>query len=400
MHKADEALGTILRAVKPVGVERLPLPAAHGRVLAEDILAKESVPPFTNSAMDGYAVHSADIAQSGDGNVTLRVVGESRAGYPFRGSVRPGCAVRVMTGGVMPAGADAVVPVEETLSLPGGRIEILGQAVPGQHIRRAGHDILKGDRVIRTGTLLTPPHIAILASLGYRKVRVSKRPKVRIIATGDELVDVSKKPRKGKIRNSTLPTLAAYVREAGGEPIVEGVVPDATGRMLRAFRRTLGSNVVLITGGVSVGKYDLVREVLEELGVTVGVHRVSIKPGKPLLFGTFKRTLVFGLPGNPVSTAVTFLQFVRPALHALMGRRDGGPLRLTAILDHDFSKKDSKRHFLRGVARVDEGRLHVATVGVQSSGAMSEMANANCLIIIPEEVSRIHAGEQVMVEML
>lgn len=401
MLNADQALSIILKAAKPLDAEKVKLRDALGRTLAEDIVAAEDVPPFDNSSMDGFAVAAADLAHaSAHKPVTLTVVGEASAGNLFRARLRSGEAVRIMTGGKIPAGADSVVPFELVTILDEQHVRFENPVKPSANIRRAGEDIPKHSRALKKGALLTPARLGVLAALGYARVRVARHPHVNILATGDELVPVREKPREGQIRNSSSYVLQAYVRQAGGKPALLGIVGDEKKRLRKAIEAGLDADVLLITGGVSVGKYDLVGEILQKLGVQIKFWQVNIKPGKPLLFGTYDTTLIFGLPGNPASTGVTFLQFVEPALGTMLGRTGHQRLRLTAILDEPLTKRDGKRHFVRGIATVTNGILHVTTTGSQSSGMVSSLAKANCLIVLPENVQTVRKGSKVEVEFI
>lgn len=398
---ADKALAIILKSVKALPPEKVKLRAALGRTLAQNVVAREHLPPFNNSSMDGYAVVASDLARASRGRpVLLSVMGEARAGKVFRGKVKPGEVVRIMTGGKIPEGADAVVPIELVKQVDETHIQVSSPVKAGANIRRAGEDIEKNTVALRRGELLTPGRLGVLAALGYAKVPVVRRPRVNLIATGDELVPVRKKPREGQVRNSSAYVLRAFVERAGGKAVFLGIVADRRKRLRKALARGLKADVLLVTGGVSVGKYDLVKDVLNELGVRIKFWRVNIKPGKPLLFGTFGTTLVFGLPGNPASTGVTFLQFVRPALLAMLGRSPQSMQRVVAVLDEPLAKHDGKRHFVRGIASEVNGVLHVRTTGSQSSGMVSSLSKANCLIIIPEDVSALKKGRRVEIELL
>ena len=270
----------------------------------------------------------------------------------------------------------------------------------GQHIRRAGEDIVRGEVVLRAGQVLGPPHLGILASLGWKKVPVYKVPTVHILATGDELVPIGALPAEGQIRNSTSVMLEAYVSEAGAEPTALGIATDDKRKLRKKIQEGLNAHVLLITGGVSVGAYDFVGAVLAEIGVDVKFWKVNVKPGKPLLFGVLDDTLVFGLPGNPVSTCITFLRFVRPALYKMMGRVFDTALCFRAIIDHDIHKGDTRRQYLRGIVHQTDKEWHVRTTGSQSSGVLSSMAKANCLIMLPEDTRAVRAGEWVDIELL
>ncbi len=394
---AADALQSILECTLEKGREKIRLDKTLGRTLAEDIVAPANLPPFDNSAMDGYAIVSSDSAK---GERILPVVGESSAGTVFGRRLEAGGAVRVMTGGKIPEGADTVVPLEDARVLEDGHVGIAFPVRHGAHIRRTGEDVREGETILHAGDLIRPPHLGILASLGFAKVRVRRRPRVNILATGDELVGVDEAPGDGQIRNSTSFALAGHVRESGGIPHFCGIVPDRRTLIKKAIRKALNADVVLVTGGVSVGKYDYVKEVFSELGISTRFWKLNIKPGKPLLFGTCDDVLVFGLPGNPVSTSVTFLEFVRPALWKMEGRGVLLPFRCPAVLDEAYAKSDGKRHYLRGTARLEGGSLHVTLTRSQSSGAMSTLTRGNCLVIVPEEVGRLSAGDAVEIEML
>ncbi|MBM2839860.1 MAG: moeA [Bacteroidetes bacterium] len=401
MVNASEALHIILEHTQLLGTEKVPLLDALGRTLGQDVVAEEDIPPFDNSAMDGFAIVCSDTKDATkEHSAVLQVVGESSAGNAFNGAITFGQAVRVMTGGMIPKGADAVVPIEQATVLDEGRVEFTRPAMSGQHIRKRGEDIKNGDAALHSGQMLTPGSIGVLASLGYKRVRVYEKPRVNIVATGDELVDVEDMPGKGQIRNSSSYALAAQVTNAGGVPQILGIVPDKPKKLRKRIAEALDVDVLLITGGVSVGKHDYVKNILADVGVDIKFWKVNIKPGMPLVFGTFKNTLVFGLPGNPVSTGVTFLQFVRPALLRMSGLNDVLPMKYSAVLDEDFTKNDSKRHFVRGIVQRCDGVLHVVTTGTQSSGAMSSLAKANCLIVIPEEVTSLKKGSSVEIELL
>jgi butyryl-CoA dehydrogenase len=274
---------------------------------------------------------------------------------------------------------------------------VVGQVGEGFKVAMA---TLDGGRIGIAAQALGIGRAALETSLGYAKVRVACKPRVNILATGDELVKIDDSLRDGQIRNSTSYVLASYVEQAGCEAEILGIVPDKKKKLRKAIKRAFDCNILLITGGVSVGKYDLVRDVLESVGVKIKFWRVNIRPGKPLLFGTFGRTLVFGLPGNPVSTSVGFLQFVRPAIHKMLGSVSAAPFQLNAILDEPITKHDGKRHFVRGVATNKNEQLRVRTTGTQSSGALSSVAKANCFIIISEKSPSLKKGSKVLVEMI
>ena len=401
MLNADEALRIILESAPRLGTEMVRLQDAVGRTTAGAIVSREDLPGFDNSSMDGFAVRSRDLADaSGDQPVRLAIAGESSAGNVYRGKLRQGQAVKIMTGGKIPDGLDAVVPLERVRVSARVGAEFVAGAPPGAYIRRIGEDVRRGEQVIRSGERMGAAHMAVCAALGRTRVKVAVKPLVAILATGSELVAIEKKPRDGQIRNSTSFGLAAQVIECGGIPRLLGIAGDHTDVIARSVKKGLRSNALVITGGVSVGKYDLVKEVLESLGVRSKFWRVNIKPGKPLLFGVYRKTLVFGLPGNPVSTAVTFREFVLPALRKMMGREQVLPMRIPAVIDQEFKKTDGKRHFVRAIARPWGSHLHVHLTGTQSSGAMSSLLKANCLMIVPEETMTLNPGDPVEVELV
>ena len=401
MINASEALQIILDNTPRLGIEKVALLDALGRILAEDIVAKEDLPPFNNSSMDGFAVASSDLIHATkEEPCVMRIIGESSAGNVFSRRVSPGQTARVMTGGMIPKGTDSVIPIEQATEPDKDKVQFTGPIKIGQFVRAIGEDVERGETVLREGQSITPGALGVLAALGHNQLRVYRRPLVDIIATGDEVVEISKKPGRGRIRNSNSYSLAGHVHTAGGMPRLLGIAPDKEKDLRKKISEGLNADVLLITGGVSVGKYDLVKDVLSDLGVEIKFWRVNIKPGKPLVFGRRKKTLVFGLPGNPVSTSVTFLQFVQPALLRMKGSTEVQPMRFSASIDRDFLKSDGKRHFVRGIAFQRSGELHVATTGTQSSGAMSSMSKANCLIVIPEDVSLVKKGEKVEVEFL
>ncbi|HUI11467.1 MAG TPA: gephyrin-like molybdotransferase Glp [Bacteroidota bacterium] len=401
MISAEEALRIILEAVRAVRGETIGVARAAGRTAAEDITCRTDVPPFDNSSMDGFALRSSDVAAAGPGRpVRLALAGESSAGNPFGAKLPARAAVRVMTGGVIPRGADTVVPLEQAEGAGTGAVLIRAPSRAGSYIRRRGEDIPRGRRVIVRGDLLTPPHIGVLSSLGRTRVSVARRPRTAILATGDELVPPGRIPGPGRIRNSSSYALAGMVEEAGGEPRFIGIARDRKEAIRRKVLRGLAADILLLTGGVSVGARDFVGEVLRDAGVDIRFWKVNIRPGSPLLFGVARRTLVFGLPGNPVSTAVTFLQFVKPALRRMLGQRDVFPFRFAALADESLECGGGKRCYLRGIVRSEAGTLRVRTTGSQSSGVMTSMLAANCLIVLPEGGKALSPGDLVEIELL
>jgi molybdopterin molybdotransferase len=397
--RASEALSVILDAVKPCGTITCSLLRANGSVLAHDIVADENVPTFDNSAMDGFAIRTEDIHQT---PVSLRIIGEIPAGSVAAQQLHQGEAMSIMTGAKIPQGADAIVQQEWTERVDEHTIKILHSVSFGHNVRRAGADITNGTVVLRSGTLLRPQEIGVLASLGERFVEVFRMPRVAILTTGSEIVDIDKPVPEGKIRNSNYYTLRTLLEELRCEVMPLGIAQDNRTELKEKISQGLQEADMLITsGGVSVGKYDFVKDVFKELAIDIQFSKVNIKPGMPLVFGMHGKTPVFGLPGNPVSSMVTFMQFVKPALRKMMGWQEPDiAITLRAQCEEDLVKTDGKRHFIRGIIECKNGSLNVRTTGSQVSNKMTSLVAGNCLIIIPEEKEHVHKGDEVEVQLL
>jgi molybdopterin molybdotransferase len=399
----DDAIATVLAGCDPLPPATVAASAAAGLVLAADVVASEPVPPFANSAMDGYAVRAADLAGP---PVTLPVVAEVAAGHPAPRSLAAGEAMRIFTGAPIPDGADAVVMVERTERLDGGTAVRIDVSVdPGNHLRAAGEDLQPGDTVVAAGEQLTAARVGVLASLGVRGVEARPRPCVGVVSTGDELVAGDAPLRPGQIRDSNRPMLLALVAESGFVPVDLGWVPDDEDAIARAFRRGVGScDAVLSSGGVSMGDIDLVRVVLDRLGDMTWMQ-VAIRPAKPLAFGLLaadggRRVPCFGLPGNPVSSLVSFALFARPGLRRLAGHPDDRLAlpRLAAVAGEEMRRgPDGKVHFVRVVAEATAGGvLVVRSSGGQGSHQLGAMARADALAVLPDG-DGVQAGEPVEV---
>jgi molybdopterin molybdotransferase len=406
MIRVAEALETILGSVARLPVEECRLLQAHGRVLGEGVVAGEDIPLFDNSSMDGYALRSADVAMASEATpVQLRVSGVVAAGGNRAAAVGADSTVRIMTGAPIPTGADAVIE-QEAVGVRNGSIVLSGPVLPGKNIRRRGEDVRKGEVVLEAGTELHAAQLGVLASLGCESVKVFRKPRVAFLTTGNELVELGRRLDAGQIRNSNAYTLQAMVVESGGNASDLGIARDTVDDLTESLRRGLDADVLVTSGGVSVGVHDHVIEAMTRVGVQIKFWKVNMKPGMPVVFGVSghpnneRTTLVFGLPGNPVSTMVTFLQFVRPTLYAMTGRTGFPPFRVFATLKQEIVKKDSKRHFVRGILRNESGTFVVETTGSQSSGVLSSMARANCLIVIPEETATVPVGTEVEVQLL
>jgi molybdopterin molybdotransferase len=401
MLGVEEALERILGEFHPLEPERVPILEALGRVLAEDVCADVNIPPHANSSMDGYAVLAADTAgASRQAPGRLRVVGDVAAGYFTETAVTPGAAVRIMTGAPIPPGADAVVRVEDT-EARGEWAAIFAEVPVGQYVRPAGEDVRSGELVLQRGTIVRPQEVGMLATLGHSQVYVTRRPQVAILATGDEVVEVDVPLAPGKIRNANSYSNAAQVVKYGGVPVMLGIARDQVQELTEKIRAGLvqGVDLFLTSGGVSVGDFDLVKDVLAAEG-EINFWRVRMKPGKPLAFGRIGGVPILGLPGNPVSVMVSFEMFVRPAILKMRGVTEWERPTVEATLMDEVKHKDSRRHYLR--VRVEEhGRGYRAYLtGEQGSGILSSMVKANALAIIPEDWTHAPAGVRVQVLML
>jgi molybdopterin molybdotransferase len=378
----------------PVPSEVLPVTRARGRVLAGDVEAPFDVPPADNSAVDGYAVGSADIPRTGTRE--LDVVGDLAAGAVFDRPLRAGQALRIMTGAPMPAGADTVYP-QEVVERAGDRVRV-GLIDKGVNVRMRAEDVGAGGIVIERGTVLRPQEIGLITSLGIWQVSVHRRPRVALLSTGDEVVEPGTPRRPGQIYDANRFTLRGSVEQCGGDVLDLGIVPDARDELSARLREAAAmADVVLTSGGVSVGAYDLVKDVLAELG-TIDFWQVAMQPGRPLAYGRIGDTTFFGLPGNPVASLLAFMLFVRPALWKLGGRRRLFPPTWQARTLEPLRKRAGRREFKRGVLAYHDGGWQVRTTGPQGSGILSSMVAGNCLIVLEEERGDVAAGEPVTVE--
>jgi molybdenum cofactor synthesis domain-containing protein len=391
----EEVRAFVLAACPPGPVVEVPLAEALGTVAAAEVLAPEPVPAFDNSAMDGFAVRAADVAGA---PTTLRVVGTQLAGPVVPLEVGPGEAVRIMTGAAVPAGADAVVMIERTSPAPDGGSVVVEAAVDrGTAVRRTGDDLRAGDVVVAPGTVLTPGRLGVLASVGAATVAVHRRPRVGVLSTGDELVDVDRPLEPGLVRDSNRPTLLALVETSGFVPVDLGRAPDDEAAITSAVHSAVeGCDAVLTSGGVSMGDVDLVKVVLDRIG-DMRWFQVAVKPAKPFAFGTVEGMPVFGLPGNPVSSMVSFELFARPALRRMAGFGEGSLERpgVRAVADEDLRRQpDGKVHYLRVVTRRGpDGRWGVRSAGGQGSHQLAAMAAADGLAVLPDGDGVAAGGE-------
>jgi molybdopterin molybdotransferase len=384
-------------AVGPQAVEQVDLLAGAGRVLAERILADRDFPPFDRATRDGYAVWAADLAKV---PARLEVVGEVKAGdwsEPGTCSVRRGQVVGIMTGAPLPPGADAVVMVEQTSLLGNQSVEVRRGVKPGENFVPRGAEALAGQMLLDRGRRLDHAGIAIAASVGKSQIQVFRKPRVAVLSTGDEVVEIDATPGPAQIRNSNSYSLAAQVQAAGGEPVRLAIAPDERSRLRQLIEEGLGCDLLLLTGGVSMGKYDLVEEVLGELKAEFYFTGALIQPGRPVVFGSCGKKYFFGLPGNPVSTMVTFELFARPMIEALAGMTPQPLVFLRARLKSEISTKTGLKRFLPAVLGGEFENAEVELARWQGSGDIAALARANCYVVVPPERERIEVGEWVSV---
>jgi len=387
-----EAIESVLSAVVPAPIEEVGLAAARGRVLAEEVRATFDIPPFANSQMDGFAVRAADlVGADADRPGTLRVVGTIAAGSAGDLRVGPGEAVRIMTGAPIPAGADAVVKVEDSTA-EGAIVALRHAPRPEEFVRPAGEDVRSGELVLGPGRLLRPADLGLLASLGKPTVKVRVRPRVGVLATGDELASLGQPLRPGQIYNSNAWALAAAAEEVGADAVVIGSVRDEPDALRAAFASTRGFDVVLSTGGVSVGDFDYVKQIMDDIGLERRFWQVAQKPGKPITFAAREGQLYFGLPGNPVSSLVCFVLYVAPALRRALGLAEVFARSAQVELVEGVRTARGLCELVRCTVREQGGRLLAAPTGTQSSGVLRSLSLADCLAISPPGRDQLAAG--------
>ena len=392
MIPLQEAIEIVLSKTPVLDSEEVALQEALGRILAEEVLSEEELPPFDRAAMDGYAVIAQDVAQA---PVTLEVVGQVRAGQMPTRRLERGQAVQIMTGAPVPPGADAVEQVENTRMIEEGRrVEMLASVPLGRHIAPRGCEVAAGTLVLQSGRVLDPASIAVLAAVGKPQVRVGRRPRLRVLVTGDEIVEIGERPGPGCIRNSNGPTLVALARLAGAEGASLGVVPDDAERIVEAIRQADSPDVLVVSGGVSAGAFDLVEPAFARLGVEVFFESVAIKPGKPVVFGRRGSTLVFGLPGNPVSVQVTFDLLVRAALLRMQGARAVHRPEVEVELGEGMRNQSGRQAYAPARVASEAGRLLAWPVRSMGSADMVAHARANALVILPAQRTTAAAGER------
>lgn len=391
----EQARRLILEKVRPAGIERVLLLDAVGRVLADDFTAPRDMPRWNNSAMDGFAVRSEDCTVG----AVLKVTDYIPAGVSSDDAIAPGCAARIMTGAPIPPGADAVVPIEETEPTD-ETVKLLHPVRKNDHIRFRGEDVPCGETVLTRGTLIGPPEVSLLASFSAMMVPVYRRVRVAILSTGDELVEVGTEPKESQIVNSNALALAAAVKLCGAEPVILGIARDTRESHIEKLTEGLKADALVTSAGVSAGDRDLVREVLAELGAVEQFWKPGIKPGGPTAFALFGDKPVFSLPGNPVSTMITFEEFARPALLRMMGHNKALRRTVRGRLKEAARKKAGKLNFLRVHVTLEEGVFVASTSGDQNTGILKTMLRCNALALLPPERTEFQAGEEVDLHLL
>jgi molybdopterin molybdotransferase len=401
MLSVEEALERILGEIHPLPAVRVPLADALGLVLAEDVVAQEDMPPFANSAMDGFALRSQDSQPQNGQPPRLRVTGSVAAGYVTDHPVQAGTAQRIMTGAPVPPGADAVIQIELT-RYDGPQstwVEVLQPVMPGNNVRPAGEDMQRGQTVLRQGTEIGAWEIGLLATIGLATVPVIRQPQVAILGTGDEIIDVDQPLAPGKIRNSNSYLLEAATRRAGARPVRLGIARDTVESLREKFAQAMHSDLIITSGGVSVGDFDLVKNIMAEQG-EINFWRINMRPGKPVAFGHIGQVPLLGLPGNPVSAAVTFELFGRPVLRKMLGHTRLQRPQVPVVVEDGVRDKAMRRHYVRAHVSWREGRLIARTTGNQGSNIMTSLVDANALLIVPEGGTEIRPGATVQALML
>lgn len=413
MISVEEALEKILSYFQELGKENRPILESLGQVLAEDTYANLDVPPTDNSAMDGYAVRAVETNGATSSTPKfLNVIGEVAAGSLANQPIQPGTAIRIMTGAPIPPGADTVVPFEDTDEVPRKgqtrsfpfTIGICRQTAPDSNIRRAGEDVSRGTLVMQKGTEIHPSHVGVLASIGMQTAPVIRRPNVAVLATGNELADISQPLKPGQLYNSNTYSIAAHVLDCGASPKILGIARDQVSTLTEKIRQGLDTDLLITSGGVSMGDYDMVKDVLSKEG-EITFWTVRMKPGKPLAFGVFKtatgrKVPHLGLPGNPVSAMITFELFARPAIFKMMGKKNRNRPIIQCVMEDALKNQDGRRIYARVRVMQRDGQYFARLTGPQGSGILTSMAQANGLAIISEDITHVREGDRVPVMLL
>lgn len=395
-----KALTEILSFAKPVKTEKIAVTDSYGRILSSDIIAPISIPTFDNSAMDGYAARSSDLKKV---PLTLKVVEIIQAGSVPRKTVRRGECAKIMTGAPMPSGADCVIMVEDTKMIMSDghnpEVMILKRVKKWENVRFAGEDIKKGTKVLSAGQVVTPSVMGVLSSVGLDRVEVYKKVKVGFLTTGDEIIHPPKVLKRGQIYNSNRYTLLGAINSCGAEPVYMGHIRDNLAAIADAVKKgVMAADIIVSSGGVSMGDYDAVKKAFESLGAKIKFWKVAMKPGRPNVFAVLNGKPVFGLPGNPVSTLLSFELMVKPAIYRMSGRKDFLPETFTAKSNFKFSKNDRRQHFLRAILSGKKGEYAVKLTGPQGSAILTSVVKADCLVVVPE--GKVEISKDSTVEVL
>ena len=400
MITVAEAIDQILQTINPLGLERVNILDALGRVLGEDVTAGRNIPPKDNSAMDGYALRFQDtIGAAENSPVVLEVIEDIPAGVIPQKSIAAGQSARIMTGAPIPEGADAVMKMEDT-EKDKQKVKIKAEAKLGQDIRRAGEDVREGELVMPKGSIVRPAGIGMLASLGRSFISVYQRPLVAVLATGNELVDIDESPSPWKIINSNSYSIASQTLNYGALAMQIGIAKDNREDLIAKFQAAMRADIIVSSGGVSVGDYDLVKDIMQEVGSRMQFWQVAMRPGKPLAYGRAGDVPMFGLPGNPVSSMISFEQFIRPAILKMMGHRNIFRKTVRAVLQEDIEIRKGLTHFIRALVTVGAEGYAASTTGEQGSGILKSMVRANGLIVLPEDAEQVKSGTVVKVQLL
>ncbi|MHC6178994.1 molybdopterin molybdotransferase MoeA [Clostridium sp. JNZ X4-2] len=390
MIEIGRALDIVLNNTKVLESEKVSLIECLNRVLAENISSKDDLPPFDKSSMDGYALKSSDTK---DGLSRFKIIGSIKAGDFLDEEIKSGEAVKIMTGAAVPKGADAVIQIEK-VKAEGNELQVLEKVYCGNNVLKKGEEIKNGDMVFESGKFLRPSEIGMLASLGYDKVYCHKVPKIILITTGDELVDIDEKITRGKVRNCNEYALTALVKNLNGQVKSYGIIKDSRDEIFNAIKNAFEEgDIVISSGGVSVGDYDFIEEVLKKIGADIKFTSVQIKPGKPVTFATFKNKLFFGLPGNPLSVVNTFEVFAAPAIKKMMGRKDIITKEFPVILKDDFKSKGDRENYIYVDIKERGGNYYAYSVGSQSSNALFTLTQSNGIVIVKKGTKTVKAGE-------
>jgi molybdopterin molybdotransferase len=395
MISVEEALHIVSAHASPLETERVTLEEAAGRTLREDVISPDAIPPFDNSAVDGYAVKVSDLSEASQSRpVMLTLKGVVGAGQTPERTLRAGEAFQIMTGAPLPTGTEAVVMIEQTRKLPDGRIGFIAPVHAGDNCRRAGEDLSAGQKILSSGDVLRPYDVGLCATVGRDRLAVTRKPRVAIVATGSELVPPGQPLKAGQIRASTGYALHGLIESAGGKAVDYGIVRDDPEETRRVLSEATSCDVILTCGGVSMGEFDYVRPAMEKLKITTHFWKVRQRPGKPLVFGTRERRLFFGLPGNPVSSLICFEIYVRPCLYRLLGRSGYDGKRIKVMAAESIAAKSGLHQFIRVRLEYSEGRWKAWPYGKQSSGVLSTLSAAHGLLEIPENAPDVCAGDE------